>query len=145
MGKHIAGCYGELHPRLGPRFDLAGRVLVFEFNLRVLSEIAAEHAPQYRPLSIYPAVKRDFALLAPESVTAQQVEDSLRKAGESLLEDLTIFDYYRGKQVAEGMVSLGFRLTFRSDKETLTEETVEPLCSRMLERLRNELSVQIRT
>jgi len=144
-GKQIVGCFGELHPDLSDQYELPGRVLVLEFDLRPLSDAFRGFAVQFRPFSIFPAIKRDLALSAPERVTARQVEEILRQEGGALLEDLLVFDYYRGKQVKEGYVGLGLRMTFRSLEETLKEETVGSICEKIISRLQKELDVQLRT
>lgn len=144
IGKERAGWYGELHPKVAEQFELTGRVLVFELDLPVLAARLGQALPKFKPFSNYPAVRRDFALLVPDGASAGAIRACIEKESGNLLEDLTIFDYYRGKQVGEGYTSLGFRLTLRSNEETLREETVEDVVRAILRRLEREMGVKIR-
>lgn len=138
------GYYGELNPALRDKYELIGRVLVAEIDLRPLSESYRSSQPTYRAYSIFPAVKRDLALVAPVEVATGDIEKAIRKTGGELLEDISLFDYYRGKQVSEGTVSAGFRLTFRSREETLTEERIDSLIEAILNDLKT-MGVYIRS
>jgi len=140
-----AGYFGELHPALAEAYELPGRVLAAELDLHTLTRFWQEADTAYRPYSIFPAVKRDLALLLPHPGTSRQVEDIIRQEAGALLEDLRLFDYYQGQQVAEGTVSLGFRLTFRSPEGTLTETDIDTIIGKILARLKKELDVQLRS
>ncbi|MFB3788734.1 MAG: phenylalanine--tRNA ligase subunit beta [bacterium] len=143
--QQTAGYFGELHPALAESYELPGRVLVAELDLLTLTRFWREADIAYRPYSIFPAVKRDLALLLPRPGTSRQVEDIIRQEAGALLEDLRLFDYYQGQQVAEGTVSLGFRLTFRSPEGTLTESDIDAMIGKILSRLKKELDVQLRS
>ncbi|RJP24622.1 MAG: phenylalanine--tRNA ligase subunit beta [Candidatus Omnitrophota bacterium] len=143
--KHVIGYFGELHPAVAEQYELTGRVLVFEIDLHPLSDALRASAIKYRPFSAFPAIKRDLALLVPQEITSRQVEDIIRKESGEILEELALFDYYRGKQVPQGKVSLAFRMTYRSAVETLKEETIDAVCDTILTRLQSKLDVQLRS
>lgn len=144
-GKKPIGYFGELHPALAEEMDLTGRVCVFEFELAPLARASESNAIKFKPYSPYPAMRRDLAFLLPDGLSARQVEDVIRQEGGELLEDARLFDYYKGKQVAEGHASVAFRLLYRSAEGTLKEETVDALGERVLNRLQSELNVKLRT
>ena len=56
----------------------------------------------YKPLPKYPAVTRDISLIVSEDVTVGAIEDVIFENGEKILEDVALFDVYRGRQVGEG-------------------------------------------
>jgi len=145
VGKAAIGFFGELHPTLVESYELAGRVPILELDLTALTEAFRSYQPAYRSFSAFPPVNRDLALLVPQGVQSGKIEDIIRQESGELLEDLLLFDYYRGKQVVEGRVSAGFRLTLRSKQETLNEERVETLVGTILNRLQKELDVNLRS
>jgi phenylalanyl-tRNA synthetase beta chain len=145
IGKTPVGYFGELHPQLADQYELPGRVLVFELDMKVLSDQSRAARVQYKPFSSYPAVKRDMALLIPETVSSDHIEKIIRRESGNLLEDVSIFDYYRGKQVQEGCISIAFRLTFRSTEGTLKEEDVDAVFNRVLTQLKKKLDIQLRS
>jgi phenylalanyl-tRNA synthetase beta chain len=138
------GVLGELHPAVRRAFDLPDqRAAVAELQLAPLA--AAVSARQtMRPLSSFPAVKEDLALLVDESVTAEQVETAIRQGGGSLLRQVTLFDVYRGKQVPAGKKSLAYALTFQADDKTLKDADVEKVRRRIVARLGQTVGAELR-
>ncbi|MEY5063106.1 MAG: hypothetical protein RLZZ112_1070, partial [Verrucomicrobiota bacterium] len=91
-----------------------------------------------RPISSFPGVERDLALVLPETVAYAEVEKAIRAVAPPELESLAVFDRFRdpsGVKVPKGSVSLGCRLKFRSTKLTLTEEKVSGWEKKILESL----------
>lgn len=108
---------------------------------------AMHAAPQsvYRPLPAFPAIERDLALLVPDALAAARVEAVARDAAGDLLEEVGIFDVYRGKGVEDGVRSIAYRLRFRSPERTLTDAEADGAVERVLARLEEELDVRRRT
>ncbi|HEX8498245.1 MAG TPA: phenylalanine--tRNA ligase subunit beta, partial [Actinomycetales bacterium] len=78
-----------------------------------------------RPLSTHPVALRDIALVVPDDVPAARVEAAVRDGAGPLLEQLRLFDDYRGEQVGPGRRSLAYRLVLRAPDRTLTGEEAE--------------------
>lgn len=96
---------------------------------------------RFQPLPAYPAIERDVALIVPETLAAATVEATIRAAGGRLLEDVTIFDLFRGAGIPEGARSIAYRLRFRSPERTLTDNEADKALDRVLKRLQEELGV----
>jgi len=56
-----------------------------------------------------------------------------------------IFDVYAGEQVSEGKKSLAYRITFQSPTHTLTDEEVNNVQGKILDRLSSELGASLRS
>ncbi len=138
------GVLGEVHPAVRRAFDLPeGRAAVAELQLAPLAAaVSARH--KMSPLSSFPAVKEDLAVLVDESVTAEQVETAIRQAGGGLLRAVTLFDVYRGKQVPAGKKSLAYALTFQADDKTLKDADVEKVRRRIVARLSQTVGAELR-
>ena len=80
-------------------------------------------------------MRRDIAVLAPEGLPAAAIEQRIRAEAGELLEDVRLFDVYRGEPVPPGQVSLAFALTYRAAGRTLTDEEVDALHARVREAL----------
>jgi phenylalanyl-tRNA synthetase beta chain len=138
------GVLGEVHPAVRRAFDLPeGRAAVAELQLAPLAAAAGARHTMH-PLSSFPAVKEDLAVLVDESVTAEQVETAIRQAGGSLLREVTLFDVYRGKQVPAGKKSLAYALTFQADDKTLKDADVEKVRRRIVARLSQTVGAELR-
>ncbi len=127
------GWIGELHPLVARDWDLEGGA-AFELDVDALAELVPT-TPGYRPVSTFPAVIQDIAVVVADDVPAADVEAAVRTAGGDLLERLRLFDVYRGEQVGEGSKSLALRLEFRAPDRTLTEEEVVEVRARIEQEL----------
>jgi phenylalanyl-tRNA synthetase beta chain len=92
-----------------------------------------------------PAMQVDLALIVPDSVSAQQVDESIRATAGELLESLEIFDEFRGKGIPEGTRSLGWALTFRHPERTLRDKEIQGRTSKILGNLEAKFGIRRRT
>jgi phenylalanyl-tRNA synthetase beta chain len=64
--------------------------------------------------------------------------------GFPLVIEVTLFDLYRGEQIAEGKKSFAIRIVYQSPSRTLTDEEVDRIQEQMLAKLRQELGATLR-
>lgn len=137
------GYLGELHPDLCEEWELPPRVVVAEVNLsRWMAQPAL--AWELRPIPRFPAIERDVAFELPDTIPAIEAEQLIRREGGQWLESVTLFDVYRGKQVAEGNRSLAYTLRYRAPDRTLTDEAVDAVHNRVRQALVEELGATLR-
>jgi phenylalanyl-tRNA synthetase beta chain len=117
---------------------------VWGIELKLPDQVKPATAPLYRPLPQYPAVERDLALLVPDGVAAESVLDAVRHRTVDLLEEVTIFDVYRGEGLPAGTRSVAIRLRFRAPERTLKDKEVDRVVQGVLARLKEELGVEAR-
>jgi phenylalanyl-tRNA synthetase beta chain len=119
VGDRTVGWAGELHPAVLERSGLPARTVAVELDLDALPLTQRLPAPAVSP---FPPVLQDVAVVVDDAVPASAVAAALRAGGAPLLEDLRLFDVYRGAQLGEGRTSLAFALRFRAPDRTLTED-----------------------
>lgn len=130
-GKTV-GMFGVLHPEVEEALDLGGSCLVIELDLAALSELGAK-TPRYRPIPSLPAATRDVAVVVHDDVACGDVERTIAEAGGALVENVTVFDLFRGGAVPADHRSLAFHVVYRDplastdpDKaRTLTDAEVD--------------------
>ena len=126
------GFAGVAHPQVCERFDLTDQsVAMLELNLDLLLE--HRQPRRYRPVSRFPAVLEDVALVVDDELPAQVVEDAIRVAGGDWLREVRLFDLYYGEPIPAGRKSLAYALTFQADDRSLTEDEVRVLYRRIQE------------
>jgi phenylalanyl-tRNA synthetase beta chain len=139
------GVFGELHPLVVENFDMPPRpVLAADLDLEAL---LAKVPETYRvtPLSRYPAVRQDIAVVVDEEVPAAEVQRVIEQAGGKLLRRVQLFDVYRGEQIGAGKKSLAYALTFQADDRTLTDHDANRLRDKIVRRLEATLGATLRT
>ncbi|CNI10826.1 phenylalanyl-tRNA synthetase subunit beta [Mycobacterium tuberculosis] len=115
------GFAGELHPKLLQELNLPERTCGFELDFSALFAGRVE-ARQATPVLTFPAATQDVALLVDRDLPASEVERVLREGAGELLEDIRVFDDYRGTGIDESKKSLAFALRFRAPDRTLTAD-----------------------
>ncbi|MBA8795295.1 phenylalanyl-tRNA synthetase beta chain [Friedmanniella endophytica] len=120
VGGSLLGHAGELHPAVVAAYGLPARTAAVELDLTALLA-AAPGRGEVVPVSPFPVVKEDVALVVDESVPAAAVGAALRAGAGELLESLRLFDVFTGPQIGEGRKSLAYALRFRAADRTLTD------------------------
>jgi phenylalanyl-tRNA synthetase beta chain len=70
-------------------------------------------------------VRRDFAFIVDNTVSADNVLRAARGAERALIIGVSLFDLYQGERMAEGKMSLGVEVTFQPRERTLTDAEIE--------------------
>jgi len=135
------GVVGELHPRVAQAFDLPRGTFAFELHLDVLLKYA-RLVPQYRRIPHLPAVLRDLAVVVEEGVTAASVEAVVRE--EPLVEDVILFDVYRGAPLRPGSKNLALAIRYRAPDRTLTDAEADTAHKGILQRLASRVGAELR-
>lgn len=142
-GKLPLGELGQLSPALAKKYDLRDAVFLAELNLSQL--IARRNAGKsFKPLATFPSIRRDIAMLVPETVTHEAVLQTVRQAKPSNLESVDLFDVFRGKHVPAGQKSLAYAFTFRSGEKTLTDAEVNAAHMKVVDALKAQLKATVR-
>jgi phenylalanyl-tRNA synthetase beta chain len=135
----VIGTLGEVAPEVCAAFDLSGRVVYGELQVRALVNDAV---PVYQPVSRFPDVVQDIALVVDEAVEAEKIRATL--AGGRFVQEVRLFDVYRGEPLPPGKKSLAFTLRFRAPDRTLTEEEVSRIRTGLVERLEQQFGATLR-
>lgn len=129
--KTTLATFGELHPSTLKALGIDFPVLAFELHLDAIptakaSKRKALHASDFQP------VTRDFAFVVDGALPAADLVRAITAAEKTLLRDVTIFDIYTGKGVAEGQKSIALSVTLQADDRTLKEAEIEAVASAIL-------------
>jgi phenylalanyl-tRNA synthetase beta chain len=120
----IIALLGEIHPLVQAKYGIDARVCAAEVNLELLQK-NARLEKQYRPLPKFPATTRDLAVTCSEETPVLELEKAIKTAAGGVLESITLFDIYRGRQVPEGQKSAAFSIALRAQDRTLTDDEAD--------------------
>ena len=129
VNNDIVGLIGKVHPEITKE-----DVFVMEINLdKLLAKKTGKM--KYKEISKYPTVKKDISILVDKSVTSNDMAVAIKKSAGSLLLNTEVFDVYTGKGIEEGKKSLAYSLTFGTNDRTLTDEEINKVLEKIIERL----------
>ncbi|MGR8919836.1 MAG: phenylalanine--tRNA ligase subunit beta [Gammaproteobacteria bacterium] len=140
-GGRLLGHLGALHPRLAQRLDIDKPMFLFELTL---ADAGSDGVVQYRPISKFPAVRRDVSVVVDESISAAACLDAARAGAGALLRDLQLFDVYRGQGIDSDKKSLSLGLIFQDVSSTLTDDEVDRAVTRVLDALSEHVGGTLR-
>ena len=135
------GWIGHLHPRLLKALDLDEEVLAFELDLEPLAQRAI---PAAAPLSRYPLVRRDLALVVPDRTPWAAIEATLKSALGALLREVRLFDVYRGAGLDPDTRSLAMGLILQDVSRTLTDHDADSAVTVAVTALARECGAALR-
>jgi len=136
-----SGVVGALHPRLAKAVDVDGDVYVFEADLAVL---AAGTVPRATPISAFPMLRRDIAVVVPEAVNYATIESCVREAVGQYLTEVIVFDRYSGQNLGSGAKSLAIGLILQDDYRTLTVEDADRCVAKAVAALESRCQAKLR-
>ena len=142
-GRDCIGSVGELHPTVQKNFALEKPVYCFELDFEKLVKLSRTKKTITAP-SRFPDSSRDIAMLIPEELAATKIIDCVRTEKSKEIENVQIFDVYRGKGVPEGFKSIAVRIRYRSFERTLAEEEISVLHNKIIANLTDKLKVTMR-
>jgi phenylalanyl-tRNA synthetase beta chain len=142
-GEERIGFLGEVHPDVLSRLDLKGPLLVCEMDLDRLAALFSTKAP-FRTIPRFPSSSRDVAFLIRRDLEAEELFRLAEDSHEVLLEKVQIFDVYEGEKITAGMKSLGLRFSYRCLDRTLTDEEVNEVHGRIVQRIVHVIGAIIR-
>ncbi|NVK21124.1 MAG: phenylalanine--tRNA ligase subunit beta [Kangiellaceae bacterium] len=142
LDERTIGYIGKLHPALQQELDLDLDTFVFEMDLDALSE---RELPQFKPLSKFPAIRRDLAVIVDDSVKGGELVDFIVKIGGNLLTDAYIFDIYKGEHLEQGKKSIALAMTLRHADKTLEDSEINQVVDKVINGLQEQYNAVLRT
>jgi phenylalanyl-tRNA synthetase beta chain len=137
------GILGEVHPMVAQKFGAAQQNYVGMLDMEPLMAKALIK-PEYKPLPKFPAVSRDIAMLVEDGILVKEIEQIIESKAGRILEEIKLFDVYKGKQVPEGKKSVAYSILFRAADRTLTDEEVGKSMADIVKALSEKLGAQLR-
>ncbi len=138
------GVFGELHPLVQENYNFVSPVLAADFDLEAVLK-AAQGSFDVKPVSEFPPVLEDIAVIVDENLPADRVAALIRQTGGKTLAAVHLFDVFCGEQIGAGKKSLAYSLTYQSFEGTLTDKDAAQIRSKIVRRLEQEVGAKLRS
>jgi len=140
LGPNALATFGEVHPKVLKAMDVKGPVVGFTIHLANLPFAKTKSAT--RPalaISDLQAVERDFAFVVDNATEALTLVNAAQGADKVLIERVTVFDQFTGDkaetQMGAGKKSLAISVRLQPRDHTLTEDEIEAVSARIVEKI----------
>ncbi len=138
------GAMGTIHPDTRKAYGVPQTCYAAEIDFAALFSHAAGTVT-YKSLPRYPVVPRDIAVVVEEGVSAARMAKAIAAAPmRVLLENVELFDVYRGKGILPGKKSMAYSFTLRAEDRTLTDEDISSAMAALVASLKEQLGAELR-
>lgn len=129
------GIIGRIHPSLKK-----DEIYVCEIAINPL--MSPVKPIKYKEASKYPEMIKDVAFVVENEITNAQLLEVIKKSGGRLLSEIEIFDIYR--DIEEGKKSMAYKLTFKDDIRTLSDDEVMTVFNKIIEDVTSKMNAKLR-
>jgi phenylalanyl-tRNA synthetase beta chain len=143
IGGEKVGMLGEVAEGILELFEIKDKVFIAELDFEKLL-ISIPKKKMFSPLPKFPPVDRDIAIVVDEDILSEKIKDQIKMLGGDLIEELILFDVYRGTQIPAGKKSLAYSIRYRSREKTLTDEEVEKNHQKVILGLKENFNATLR-
>ncbi len=134
--KKVLAVFGEIHPKVLAAMDVKGPAMGFNIWPAEVpfakSKSSARSALELRDLQ---AVERDFAFVVDADVEALTLVNAAAGADKALIEGVRVFDEFIGGSLGEGKKSLAITVRLQPVEKTLTDEQIEAVAAKVVEKV----------
>ena len=140
-GDAVIGYLGKLHPRITRTLELKRDAFVFELDA---AKALASEIPIAKPISRFPAIRRDVAVVVPDRISGEELVTAAAEAAPDLIRDVRIFDIYKGPGIEAGLKSVAIGLILQETSRTLTDDDADAAQAAAVQKLRDEFGAELR-
>jgi len=135
------GYIGKMHPETQKAFDIDEPTFLFELELK---RVTQRRIPKFASLSKFPSIRRDLAILVKENVTSSQIVDLIGQTVKNWLNNVVIFDVYRGKGIESGFKSIAIGMVLQRNDRTFKDAEISKTMDKVILELQNKLGAELR-
>ena len=144
IGDQVLATIGEIHPDIAENYHVDERIYIGSIDFEKVIDLT-NLDKKYKELARYPAMTRDIALTIDEDIMVGDIEEVIKNHGRELIEEIELFDIYRGDQIQEGKKSVAFSIVYRSYERTLRDDEVNSIQGLIIEDLESSFDAKLRS
>ncbi|MEJ2129828.1 MAG: phenylalanine--tRNA ligase subunit beta [Woeseiaceae bacterium] len=135
------GLVGKLHPKHAKFFELKRDVFMFELDA---AKALASNAPKAEPISKFPSIRRDIAVVVDDKITADELISAVAESAPELISSVRIFDIYKGPGIEAGLKSVALGLILQETSRTLTDDDADAAMTAAVKKLQDKFAAELR-
>ena len=137
------GAIGKVSKEVMEGYGLEKSAFILELYIESLLSLVAWEK-RFTTLAKFPSVRRDISVIISRSTGTAMLVSIVKEMGKGLVESVDIFDVYQGKQIAPQEKALALRISYRSNKKTLTDDEVNEIHEEVIEEIRRQTGGRLR-
>ena len=142
--KNFMGTMGRLDPKVLEKFGIDTEVYMFDFDVDMIMYLANFNLSKYKEIPKFPTVYRDLSFVISEDFQINDVIKTITQVNSNIIQKVTPFDQFKGKQIPEGFRSLSLNIELVSEINTLTDEQIKKIMASIIEKLIEKFKIEMR-
>lgn len=143
-GPRVLAEFGELDYSYFPNIDIDVSHFFGDIHWDEVVR-ASKPMQEIEPVSRFPVMDRDLALITPTGVSYADIEKVVIKQGKSLIKEVGLFDVYEDPEhLGEGRRSYGIKMVFSDVNKTLSDKEVDAIIQKILNKLQKNYGIELR-
>lgn len=134
------GFIGLMHPSLEKELDIKKPVYLVEVKQ---SAVQLKELPVFEPITKYPSVRRDLALVVEKSLNVNEIINHIYSK-QGVIKNVIVFDVYQGKGVEIGRKSIALGLILQDNSKTLVDSEIDEQINELLHELKDLFNAHLR-
>ena len=131
---------GDIYPT---KKEIKDSMILLEMNLSVLFATKSKNI-KFEPISAYPQSSRDYAFIIDDSINYIDIKNVVKKCS-SVIKEVSVFDIYKGKNLAQNEKSIALTVVFESNDHTLKDNEIDEVHNKIVETLNKKFNVSLRS
>ncbi len=144
LGKMKLVDLGIVKRNITKSFDIKQQVYYANILWDQVLELSQRNRISFKPISKYPSVRRDFALLLDNGTSFADIYSIAKQTEKQLLKEVNLFDVYEGKKLPEGKKSYAVSFTLQDEKKTLTDKQIDKIMNKLQDNFEKQLGATLR-
>jgi phenylalanyl-tRNA synthetase beta chain len=136
--------FGSVKSQILKPFDIDTELWFADIDFDYLLELSKQEKFKLQPVSVFPAVRRDLALLIDDSIKYQQLEKIALKTDNKLIKKVNVFDVYKGDKIEQGKKSYALSFILQDESKTLTDEVIDAVMQKLIKNYEKEVGAVLR-
>ncbi len=142
--REIIGQVGLVNKKMLEQFDIKQPVFFADLSWDLILRKSQADKVHFKPLSKFPAVQRDIAVLISKELKYAAVEEQVKKLNLKKLQSIQLFDVFESEKLGPGKKSIAVNFTFLDEDKTLTDGEIDGWMKKIMQALERELQAEIR-
>ena len=146
IGKDLIGSLSKVNETLRTIYELDEAVYFAEFNIQLIHKALRKVGEaSFTKIPKYPGIEYDIALVMDKEIAAGTIQTEIGQMATKLLNKISVFDVYEGKNIPENKKSIAYRLYFMDPNKTLNLSDIEPIIDKVVRSLNKKYNIVLRS
>ena len=144
LKERMVGSFGKINPKIAGKYDIEQPLFMLDIKLQDIFKLQKSVKPIFHDIPKFPPVLRDLSFVISKEYSYNEIMNSIYSINKVLITKVELFDEYIGKNIKDGYRSLTFSLIFSSDTKTLTDDYINNILQKVIEKLKSDFNIEMR-